>query len=521
MVSHDTKQKEVIVSDVRTCRNYINGQWVVGTAQRGDARFRRKNPATCEVVSQFEMASREQGNAAVRAARDVFTLWSTMSMEERREILERALEIARERIGEYAMLLRDEAGKPLWEEGGVWKGGAAGEIRKGLEVMEHAIDLSYSNLASRELAISKKGLAINQRFEPLGVVLIITAWNFPWILFMWKAMYALLAGNTIVFKPALETPSISVALIKLLEEAGLPKGVVNLVLGDSVVSKQMLMSEDVDMISFTGSTDVGNEIARLVYNGRYRTPQLLCELGGKNAALVMPDADFDLVAEHTASAAAWSAGQRCTALSRLIVHSDVHDLVVDRVVKAMKAVKVDLPSVPLTKMGPLVSKKHLDSVLGYVHRARLSGAHVATGGERIVKDDLDLGWFMQPTVLTQVNPNSEIARQEVFGPVLSVIRVESFEEGLHVLNSTAFGLKGGLYTRDTALMSKFIRGARVGGVHINDAVAGAFAAMPFGGAPNTSTAIGPQECGPDAIRNYQRPVTVVKNIGGVGQDENR
>ena len=511
---------------VRVCKNFIGGNWEPGSDEFKLALIRERfNPATGAVVSRVQMSTPSDAERTVGVAHKAFRAWRNSSVEVRLEIMRNVLALAREREEQLAEVIRDEMGKPLWKlhnkasgEDELF-GAAIGEVRKAIEVIEHGFLLAQNTDITRQaLDIEKTGLDIIRRFEPLGIVVMITAFNFPMILPAWKAVYALLAGNVVVWKSAPETPATSVAFAKLFEDAGLPAGVLNLLHGDANVGKKLVLDERVDMISFTGSTWVGNDIARLVYTKRVRTPHLLCELGGKNAAIVMPDADLSLVAKHSASAAAWSAGMRCTALSRLIVHKDIIEETLDAVVREMRDVPVGLPTTAHIQMGPLVSEEHMNNVLQHIACAVREGARLVTGGVRITTGKLAKGWYVEPTVLADVKPGMQIAREEVFGPVLSIIVVDSFDEAIDVLNNTRFGLKGGIYTLDERRQKRFIREARVGGVHINDAVAGAYAAMPFGGAPNTSTAIGPQECGPDAIRVYQRSVAVVKNVGGVSQD---
>lgn len=498
----------------RLFKSFVNGGWEPGRGQRAT----RNNPATGELIGSFSGAMPREVDDAIAAAHTAFPSWRDTPVEERVAIVERVLQLATDRQNDLAAILRDEAGKPMPQ--------ALGETKKGLEVLAHAIKLGRDPKSfGFPIESATPGLDLSVELHPYGVTALITAWNFPWILFLWKAAYALIAGNTIVWKPALQTPWISSELVKLFTEAGLPPGVLNMVYGGVDVGEQLVLDPRVEVVSFTGSTKAGFRIAELNYVERFKRGVqpcvLLCEMGGKNAAVVMPDADLDHAIRSIVSGAFWSGGQRCTATGRVIVHKDVAHEFTDRLITATQDLKVGLPTEDGVLMGPLVDETHMDRVLGFVERARGAGFTIAEGGNWLTSGNFANGWFVEPTIVTGVTRDSEIAREEVFGPVLPVIVVESFDEAMEVVNGTHYGLKGAIFTADEGLQQRFVQEARVGGAHINDPTAGAFAATPFGGTPNTMSAIGLQECGPDAMRPYQRTVSVYRNTGNVAQSASR
>lgn len=322
-----------------------------------------------------------------------------------------------------------------------------------------------------------------------------------------------------MWKPAEQTPAISLALFDLFKEAGLPPGVFNLIYGGVDVGEALVLHPGVEVISMTGSTMAAFQIARLNYNERVkrglRPCALQCEAGGKNPAFVMLDADIRCAVGHVVSGAFLSAGQRCTATGLLLVERGCAQEVTEALVKAARALKVGLPTEDGVRVGPLVDGRQLQRVDGFVERARKLGLRIECGGRRMIEEPLTYGWFYEPTVVTGVSLDAEIAQDEVFGPVLPVVEVVDFEEAVAVANRLRYGLKSAIHTNDRDLAQRWIREVRCGGVHVNDATAGAIARTPFGGASNSLSAIGLQECGPGALRPYQRQVAVFDNVGGV------
>jgi aldehyde dehydrogenase (NAD+) len=318
---------------------------------------------------------------------------------------------------------------------------------------------------------------------PVGVVGVITAWNFPFAVPTWKIFPALVAGNTVVFKPSEETPEMGCHLARLLEEAGLPPGVLNLVQGNGPnVGAPMVQHAGIDVISFTGSNAVGTQIAT---EGARLGKRVSLEMGGKNGVIVLQDADVSLAANAIAWGAFGTTGQRCTATSRVIVHEKVHDELVRLVVQRAQALKLGNGLEDGVEMGPLVNLKQLERVSGYMKVGAGEGARVAAGGARASGAGLDKGFFFQPTVLTDVRPGMRVAQEEIFGPVVSFVRVGSLDEAIAVNNSTSFGLSSSIFTGDVNAAFTAMRDLETGIVYVNHGTTGAETHLPFGGTRGT------------------------------------
>lgn len=451
---------------VQAYLNYIGGRW---QPARSGATFESEDPATGEVLGVCARSGIEDVAEAVAAAKEAYPRWRKVPAPRRAEILFRAAEILVRRKEELAQLMTREMGKILLESRG--------------DVQE-AIDMTYF-LAGEGRRLhgyttpsempDKAAYCVRQ---PLGVVGVITPWNFPIAIPSWKIVPALVCGNTVVFKPAPEAPICAVKFVEVLEEAGLPPGVLNLVLGGDETGAALVDHPDVALISFTGSTEVGLRVAEKC---AARGKRVSLEMGGKNAAIVMDDADLELVADALTWSAFGTSGQRCTACSRVLVHPKVHGDVADILTERARKLRLGHGLDPQTEMGPLVSAAQLERVERYVRLGQEEGAVVLVGGERAVGDGLERGYFFRPTVFDRVHPQMRIAQEEIFGPVTDLIRVESLEEAVEVVNGVRYGLSASIFTRDVNKAMRAIEDIHTGIVYVNHGTIGAEVHLPFGG----------------------------------------
>jgi aldehyde dehydrogenase (NAD+) len=344
----------------------------------------------------------------------------------------------------------------------------------------------------------------------------VTPWNFPVAIPVWKIAPALVAGNTVVFKPASLTPATAVRITEIFEEAGLPKGVLNLILGSgSEAGDEIIAHPAVKAVSFTGSNEVG---IRMYEQVSRRGAKVQCEMGGKNPVVVMEDADLDLAVESTAQGAFGSSGQRCTATSRVVVVNEVADEFVRRIVARAENMRIGPGDDPQTEMGPSVDEGQFKTVLSYIEIGREDGARLATGGERASGDGLDKGYFVRPAVFDHVTPDMRIAREEVFGPVLSVLRVKDFDEAMMVANDSEYGLSSSIFTNDAARIFRFVDEIETGMTHINSPTTGGEAHIPFGGIK--ATGIGDREQGSTALDFYTELKVVYVDYTGRKREGN-
>lgn len=462
--------------------NLIDGAW---TATDSGATFPVINPASPgEVIAHFPASGSADVQAAVEAAREALPGWSALPAPERSRILDRAVDLLEARTEELAYALTWEEGKPLAE--------SRVEIRRGLDVMRYFSGEGRRLGGQTVPSALPNMLAFTQR-RPLGVVGLITPWNFPFAIPAWKAAPALIAGNTLVLKPAEQTPICAVLFAEALLEAGLPPGVLNVVHGDGSVGQEIVSHPLVRAISFTGSTAVGKEINAAAAS---RLAKVQLELGGKNAAIVLADADLDLAAREIAGAAWGSTGQRCTATSRLIVQRSVSPLLVNKLLELASSYRVGSGFSPEVKVGPVITPEALARIERYVAIAQQEGAKVALGGHRVEGD----GYFYAPTVITGVSPLMRVAQEEIFGPVLSVIEVESLTEAIAVSNAVSYGLSSALYTRDIASALAYAQQAETGLLHVNCSSIYSEIQLPFGGIKDSG--FGGREMGQTALDFY-------------------
>jgi aldehyde dehydrogenase (NAD+) len=466
-------------------RNYIGGTWVEAPDVVEDV-----NPSnTDDVVGRFVQADAAQTEAAIAAAKDAFPAWSRSGIQARHDILKR--------IGDSILARKDEIGRLLSREEGKTLAEGVGEtVRAG------QIFLFFSGecvrLAGEKIASTRPGLDVEVTREPVGVVGLITPWNFPIAIPAWKIAPALAYGNCVVFKPAGLVPATAHALSQIIIEAGVPPGVFNLVMGGgSVVGQALLKHRDVAAISFTGSVPTGRQVAQAcIASDPMKKVQL--EMGGKNPMVVLDDADLKVAVDCALNGAFFSTGQRCTASSRLIVTAGIHDRFVAALTEALERVVVDDALKAGTQIGPVVDQAQLDQDLSYIRIGREEGAKLATGGELLEREAP--GFYLSPALFTGVDNRMRIAREEIFGPVAGVIRVKDYDEALEVANDTSFGLSSGICTTSLKYASHFKRNSEAGMVLVNLPTAGVDYHVPFGGRKGSS--YGPREQGRYAAEFY-------------------
>jgi aldehyde dehydrogenase (NAD+) len=468
-------------------RNFINGRWAESISSRT---IENINPAdTSDVLGTIRQATRDEARSAVEAASEAFNEWRRTPAPARGRIVGRAARLMEEHKEELAQLLTREEGKTISE--------SRGELQRSINVAEfcagEARRLNGETIQS-ELP-SNFAYTIKQ---PLGVVACVTPWNFPVAIPVWKIAPALVAGNAVVYKPASLTPATAVRIVEIFEEAGIPKGVLNLILGSgSDAGDEIINHPAVKAVSFTGSNEVG---IRLYEQVSRRGAKVQCEMGGKNPVVVLEDADLELAVESTAQGAFGSSGQRCTATSRAVVVEDIADRFVDALVKRAESMKIGAGSDPATEMGPSVDEGQFKTVLQYIDIGREDGAELKCGGVRAEGDGLDKGYFVRPTVFDRVTHDMRIAREEIFGPVLSVLRVKDFDEAMQVANDSEYGLSSSIFTNDATRIFRFVDEIETGMTHINSPTTGGEAHIPFGGIKGTG--IGDREQGSTALDFY-------------------
>ncbi|MEY4069589.1 MAG: hypothetical protein RL721_203 [Candidatus Eisenbacteria bacterium] len=455
----------------QTFLNYIGGRWVPA---RSGATFQNFNPATCESLGSFPDSGADDLDDAVKAARGAMREWQLTPAPKRGEMLYRLGALIASKKEMLAQAATREMGKILIE--------TRGDVQEGVDMAYLAAGEGRRMYGVTTPSEMPNKWAMSVRV-PIGVVGVITAWNFPFAVPTWKILPALLAGNTVVFKPSEETPEMGWHLAKLFEELGLPAGVFNVVHGNGAnVGWPMVQHAGVDVVSFTGSNAVGASIATECSRLGKRVS---LEMGGKNGVIVMDDADLQLAADAIAWGAFGTTGQRCTATSRVIVHERVHDRLVDEVVRRAKQLKLGDGLQDGVQMGPLVNAKQLERVSGYMKVAAEEGVKVATGGVRASGGALDRGFFFEPTVLTGVKPGMRVAQEEIFGPVVGFLPVRSLDEAIAVNNDTPFGLSSAIFTADVNAAFTAMRDLTTGIVYVNHGTTGAETHLPFGGTRGT------------------------------------
>ncbi|WP_454747514.1 aldehyde dehydrogenase family protein [Ciceribacter selenitireducens] len=458
-----------------TFNNLIAGEWVGGNATEN------RNPSdTNDVVGLYAQGTPDDMRAAISAAKAAFPAWSRSGILERHAILRKTSDEILARKEELGTLLAREEGKTLPE--------AIGETIRAAQIFDFFAG-ECLRLAGESLPSVRPGIGVEITREPIGPIGLITPWNFPIAIPAWKIAPALCYGNTVVLKPAELVPGCAWALADILHRAGLPKGVFNLVMGKgSVIGQAMLDSPDLAGISFTGSVGTGKRVALAsIEHGR----KYQLEMGGKNPFVILDDADLSIAVEASLNSCFFSTGQRCTASSRLIVTESIHDRFVAALIERLKTVNVDNALKAGTHIGPVVDERQLMQDIDYIDIGRSEGAKLAFGGERLNRETP--GFYLQPALFTEANNQMRISREEIFGPVASLIRVKDYEEALSIANDTPFGLSSGIATTSLKHATHFRRNAEAGMVMVNLPTAGVDFHVPFGGRKGSS--FGPREQG--------------------------
>lgn len=474
-------------------RNYIGGRWV---DSRSGATFDTINPANEQVIAPVVLSATEDVNAAVDAAKAAYPSWRLMPAPRRGEILYQVARVIEARKEALARLMTQEMGKVLSE--------ARGDVQE-------AIDMAYymGGEGRRLLGYTapvempdKFGMALR---DSVGVVGLITPWNFPIAVPSWKMLPALVAGNTVVWKPSEFTPAISAAFVEVFIEAGLPEGVLNLVQGAAEAGDALVTNPAVRVISFTGSTETGLKVyAKAAALGK----KVSLEMGGKNAIIVMDDANLELATKAITWSAYGTTGQRCTATSRLIVQRRIKPALIDALVERAKSLRVGDGLIDGVEVGPLVNAKAVEKVEKYVAIGRDEGARLMIGGERLDS----AGYFYAPTLFSDVKADMRIAREEIFGPVLSAIEVDSLEEAVAVNNSVPYGLSSSIFTENVNAAFRAIRDLTTGIVYVNHGTTGAEIQFPFGGTRGTGN--GMREAGQTALDSFTEWKSVYVDYSG-------
>ena len=479
-------------------QNYIDGTWQAAATGKT---FASRNPASFQdVVGHFPASGPADVDDAVAAAQRAFDGWSSTPAPERGRILKRIGDLLLARKDDLADAMTREMGKPLSE--------TRGDVQEAIDTAYYAASETrrlFGHTVPSELP-DKFNMSIRR---PVGVCGIITAWNFPVAVPTWKIFPAIASGNTVVFKPSEESPHCGALLLQVFADAGLPAGVVNLVQGDGTVGGALVEHPSVDAISFTGSTEVGTKIGETC--GRLNK-KLSLEMGGKNPMIVMADADLDLALEGVIWGAYGTTGQRCTATSRLIVHEDVHDELVSRIQEAAEDLTLGDGRDDGVDVGPLINEDALKKVQSYMDIGPDEGATLVFGGDTPDDPALDDGYFFQPTLFTDVTPNMRLAQEEIFGPVLSVLTVSSYEEAVEVANNTDYGLSSSIYTENVRHAFRAMHDLEAGITYVNGPTIGAEAHMPFGGVKGTGN--GHRDGGWEVFDFYTETKTVYVDYSG-------
>lgn len=479
--------------------NFIGGEWVPPTTGNYSPNV---SPADHDdIVGLFPVSAKKDTEQAIAAAKAAFPAWSGMPGPSRGRILMKAVDLFRSRIDEIARTLTREEGKTFAE--------AKGEIGKGINLFEFFAGEGF-RIHGKTLPSEMRQTFTYTLRQPYGVVGLITPWNFPFAIPAWKSAPALITGNCVVMKPASNTPGTARLLAEILNDAGLPKGVFNLVTGPGgAVGNTIVDSPDVKVVSFTGSNSVG---LALNERGARRGLKITAEMGGKNAVVVLGDADLDLAIAGITQGAFGSTGQRCTATSRVVVERSIAKKLTEELVARAKKLKVGNGLEDGIDMGPAVDQGQLETDLDYIKVAQEEGCQLLCGGTRLKGGAYDKGYYVEPTIFGGAKPSMRIHQEEVFGPVLAIVEVGDFEEALAVANDSPFGLSTSIFTRDANTAMKYIERVEVGMVHVNNPTVGGEAQLPFGGWK--STGVGEREMAEEGAEFFTQLKTVFFDYTG-------
>ena len=478
--------------------NFIAGEWI-----GADNAIDNRNPSDIsDLIGSYAQANAAQLDTAIEAAQSAQKIWQATALEARQAALMQ--------IGNTLMARADELGELLSREEGKPRAEGKGEVYRAGQFFTYYAAEVLRQIGENADSV-RPGIEIDVRRDPVGVVAIISPWNFPTATAVWKIAPALAFGNAVIWKPANLVPASAVALTKIIAEAGLPKGLFNLVMGSGgTIGNALVAHEGIDAISFTGSVATGRQIAAAAAAAA-TMPRLQMEMGSKNALVIMDDADIDLAVSCAANGAFGGTGQKCTASSRLIVHDAVHDEFVEKLVIAAKALKVGHALTEGTQIGPVVSETQLTENLEYVALAHSEGGDILCGGDR--PDMPHDGYYMNPCVVAGTQNDWRINREEMFAPIACVIRTGSYDEALAISNDTKFGLTAGIMTRSLARATDFRRRAETGVVMVNLPTAGTDYHVPFGGRGDSS--YGPREQGKHAIEFFTSMKTAYISAGPI------
>ncbi|HEY9803388.1 MAG TPA: aldehyde dehydrogenase family protein [Leptolyngbyaceae cyanobacterium] len=481
------------------CQNYINGEWLNATAETV---LNSHNPANKhEVVATFPRSQFDDVDRAVAAARQAYKSWRKVPAPARAEYIFRVGELLLQHKEELAQLISREMGKPLAE--------ARGDVQEGIDCAFYSAGEGRRLFGQTTPSEMPNKFAMTVRM-PIGVCALITPWNFPVAIPCWKAMPALVCGNTVILKPAEDTPACATKLIEIFAAAGLPPGVINLVHGvGEEAGKALVEHPDIDLVSFTGSSETGAYVGATCG----RTHKRVClEMGGKNAQVVMEDADLELALDGALWGAFGTTGQRCTATSRLILHRDIKEKFTAMLLERTSQLRLGAGTEANTDIGPIINNRQLQRVHEYMNIAREEGAKILIGGEIAADGQLAQGYFFQPTILDKVTPDMRVAREEIFGPVVALIEVSTFEEAIAILNDTKYGLSSSIYTRDINRAFAAMRDIEAGITYINGPTIGAEVHLPFGGVKQTGN--GHREAGTTALDVFTEWKSVYVDFSG-------
>ncbi len=474
---------------------FINGEWKESST--GDT-LDDINPATLEIIGKIHKASDEDVKSAVDSAQDAFDSWSSMPAPQRAKILFRAARMLEERKEELSRLLTVEMGKVLKE--------ARGDVQEAIDIAYYAAGEGRRLFGETTPSELPEKFCMTLR-RPIGVVGLITPWNFPIAIPAWKIMPALIAGNTLVLKPASDTPIMSIEIVKILAKSGLPKGVLNLVTGEgNTVGSAIVHSRKIRAISFTGSLETGKWI---LGEASKDMKKVSLELGGKNPIIVMDDANLNLALDGVLWGAFGTTGQRCTAASRVIVHEKIFPEFQKKLIERTRQLKLGNGLLENTDVGPVINNSQLQKITKYVETGKNEGAKLVLGGKTVKPLP---GYFFEPTIFTDVTPEMRIANEEIFGPVLSLLSANNLDEAINIANSVEYGLSSSIYTGNIKNAFKAIEKIEAGITYINASTIGAEIHLPFGGVKSTGN--GTREAGTTAIEEFTELKTVYIDYSG-------
>jgi acyl-CoA reductase-like NAD-dependent aldehyde dehydrogenase len=480
-------------------KNYIGGKWI--PASSGET-FESRNPADRgEVLGTFPRSAAADVDAAAKAAKAAYRDWMLTPVPERADYLLRVGLLLEKRKEELSELMTREMGKTLKE--------SRGDVQEGIDFAFYMAGEGRRFFGTTVPSELRGKFSMTVR-HPIGVVGLVTPWNFPIAIPLWKIAPAVVAGCTSIFKPAEDTPLLATLLVQMFEEVGLPPGVLNLVHGyGEEAGEPMLQHPDIRAISFTGSLEVGKHVAETC--GRLMKRCSL-ELGSKNVLIVMPDAEIDLAVEASAWGAFATSGQRCTATSRLVVHEDVRSEFTEKLLERVNGMKVGSGLDPSVELAPVINEKQKNRILEYIEIGKKEGAKVLTGGEELTGGDYANGNFLSPTVFDEMTPDMRIAQEEIFGPVTGIIRTDDIDEAIRIANSTKYGLSAAIYTHDITNVFKAVQELEFGLAYVNAPTIGAEVQLPFGGMKSTGN--GHREAGPQSLDEFTEWKSVSVDFSG-------